>query len=143
MKTNVNNLKSGLTRVVLPLLGVCVIAATAFGVGAYTQSVGQIERNEQDEVLMSRLMDARRSSMVLQCINRGQETEAKRCLKATFADDMRVAELLVKDASPAAAGECKAAMAQMARVEKMHPEYYATGTQPSSSIQLARHVTRQ
>jgi hypothetical protein len=145
MKPNVNENKTGLAQKGLLLVGAATIIAAAFAAGAYSNAVRQSESFEPNDAVMSRLLDARRSNLIIQCLNRGHEAEAKQYLQVSFADDVHAAERLVEGATPGAVAEFKVALALLARDEKAHPEFYAIAkpAAPSSpSMQIARHLAK-
>jgi hypothetical protein len=146
MKPNLKNLKNRLMANALLLSGAVALVAAAFGAGAsYSSAIQQTESNERDLAAIERIVEARQANHILQCLNRGHETEVKQYLKYTFLDNVRIAESLTEDASPAAAAELKIALAQLVRDARAHPESYAlakAAAPTSPSIQIARHATR-
>ncbi len=145
MKPNVNTINNKLAKSALLLLGASVLVAAAFGAGAYYSAVRQNESNERDEAAIDRVMDARRANLIIQCLNRGREAEAKHYLAVAFVDDVNATKSLSQDASPEAAPEIRVALAQFARDQRAHPEFYSAAKsvpQSSPSIQIARQTTR-
>jgi hypothetical protein len=145
MKSNVNNNRKGLVRLSLLLLGTCVLTATMLGAGAYSEAQQQTESNERDALMLDRLMEARRANLLLQCLSRGKDVEARQLLTATLNDDLQEAKAMTQTATPGAVTQALCAIKILERDEKAHPELYAS-LKPAAlsphSIQLARHETK-
>jgi hypothetical protein len=146
MKSNVNKNQNRLMLKLLLLSGVFVVAATAIGARLYSTSIQEAEHCQQDEAMLDRLVQARKFDLLIQELNSGHTAEARRFLNIMFASDIQQANKLVATAGPTTAAEAKFTLADFARAEKAHPEYYAVeqnAKTPVGSVQLARHVAGQ
>ena len=142
MKPNVNNNQNRLARMFLLLSGVFVVTAAAVGTEIYSNSIQRIERAEQDSAVLDRLAQASRLYVLVHELNNGHTAEARQFVKLALAGEMRQAQKLAATANPAAVAEVQVTLAQLARDEKAHPEYYAldqTKGLKARSIQIARH----
>lgn len=145
MKSNQNENGKRLARKLLLVSGVIALAMTAGTAREFARVLRQTEKSEQDVAVLDRLLEARRLNVLIHQLNSGHTAEAHRFLNTAFAADLRVAEKLGATANPSAAGEVKCALAQFAKDEKVHPDYYAVAqvkTTPSN-LQLARRQAGQ
>ena len=146
MKSNVNENRKGLLRLSLLLLGACVLAATIMGAGAYSKAQRETESSERDSMMLDRLMQARRANLLLQCLTRGKDAEARQLLTVTLTDNLQQAKALTFSATPGAAAEALCAIKILERNEKADPELYAAlkpVAQSPRTIQIARHDAKQ
>ena len=146
MKSNVNQNRKGLVRLSLLLLGTGVLAAAILGAGAYSRTEKQTERCEQDSIMLDRLMQARRANLLIHCLSKGRDTEARQMLTATLTDDLQQAKALTLSVNPEIVAQALCAIKILERDEKTHPELYAAlkpVAQLPRSIQIARHDAKQ
>jgi len=145
MKSNINENRNRLALKLLLLTGVFVVAAAAFGAGVYSNSLREIDSRAQDSMVLDRLMEASKFDLLLQKLNTGKAGEARQLLKIALADDLKEANRLAANANPTAVAQVKVALADIAREQKAHPDYYAVeqSRHSSGSMQIARHDVKQ
>ena len=145
MKSNNNENRNRLARKLLLLGGVLIVAATASGMMIYSNSLREIESRAQDSMVLDRLVEATKFNLLIQQLNKSKAPEARQFLKIALADDLREADRLAANANPETVAELAFTMAEIARAERAHPEYYAV-KQPVHSarvVQIVRHEVKQ
>lgn len=125
----------------LLLLGACVLAAGTIGATAYSEAERQTEASERDTQMLDRLIQARHANLLLQCLTRGKDAEARQLLTATLNDNLQEAKALTQTTTPGAVAEALCAIKILERDQITHPELYAglkTVGRASQTMQIAR-----
>ena len=126
------------------LLGLIAGAGLAVGCMTLADYNRQIAKNETNAELTQLMGEAARSTKLLRQLNLAEQEQAKKELQSSLAYELKAIKSLAPETDEARQKGAKALLAEVAREQQRHPEYYLasnrkTGFDQSGAMQVVQH----